>query len=94
MVVIIIFVIFSFMKVEHQGRRIKIIVIILVALFIYLSVSQVFTSPSVDLKSPKGVISAFYFYVGWVGKSISNIWSIGAETTGKVIQAVRLNQTG
>jgi hypothetical protein len=80
-----------FLKMEHHTRKIKLIVIALIVLLFYLSATGMFNSGNVDITSPKGIVSGIYLYVGWLGESIGEIWDIGVETTGRVVDAVRIN---
>ncbi len=75
---------------EHHTRKIKIIAIALIALLFYVSATGMFNSNNVDITSPRGIVSGIYLYVGWLGESASSIWDIGIETTGRVIDAVRI----
>lgn len=79
-----------FLKMEHHTRKIKIIAIALIALLFYVSATGMFNSNNVDITSPRGIVSGIYLYVGWLGESASSIWDIGIETTGRVIDAVRI----
>lgn len=84
---------FWFIKMEHHGRKIKIVLILIAVLLLYFSVVHVFNSNDVDLKSPGGVVKAVYAYFGWIGRSVGNLWDVGRDTTGRVVQAVQLNET-
>ena len=79
-----------FLKVEHHTRKIKIIAITIIALLFYLSATGMFKSGNVDITSPRGIISGIYLYVEWLGESIGELWDIGVETTGRVVDAVRI----
>tara|TARA_Y100000310_G_scaffold333173_1_gene410167 strand:+ start:159 stop:461 length:303 start_codon:yes stop_codon:yes gene_type:complete len=79
-----------FLKMEHHTRKIKIIVIALIILLFYVSATGMFNSGNVDVTSPRGIVSGIYLYVGWLGESAASIWDIGVETTGRVVDAVRI----
>jgi glucan phosphoethanolaminetransferase (alkaline phosphatase superfamily) len=87
---VLIFVAFFFLKMEHQTRRVKIILIILAIMLIYFSLVGILNSEKVDLKSPRGVVSAVYLYFGWIGQTASNLWDVGKDTFGMVGNAIKL----
>lgn len=91
--IILIAALFLYLKVDHQGRKIKMILLIFLVAVLLLSLTVVLSSSNIDLKSPRGIIQAVYFYVGWVGKTTANLWNIGTDFTGKVIDAVKMNST-
>lgn len=80
-----------FIKMEHHTRKIKVVVIIVIGFLLYLSISGIFNSGKVDITSPRGIVNGVYLYVGWLGESITSVWDIGVETTGRVVDAVKLD---
>ena len=78
---------------EHHTRKIKIAIMVLLALLIYFSVVGVLNSDNVSLDSPKGVVGAVYYYFGWLGETFSNLWEIGGDTATAVGHVVKFNQT-
>ncbi|MCR4284611.1 MAG: hypothetical protein NUV97_01035 [archaeon] len=82
-----------FLKTEHQFRKVKIVLIILLGFFLYFSIVSVFTSETVDLSSPGGVVKGVYLYFGWIGRAVGNLWDVGVDTTGAVVRAVKINRT-
>lgn len=94
-VIILLYVGFVFLKMEHHTRKLKILLIVGVVLLIYVSVMNIFSSDRVDLTSPRGIIKGVYLYVGWIGTTISNLWDVGKDTVGMVGEAVKTeNSTG
>jgi glucan phosphoethanolaminetransferase (alkaline phosphatase superfamily) len=85
---------FLVLRVEHLGRKVKIVAIILIGLLIYFSIANLFASESIDLTSPKGVVNAVYVYIGWIGKTANNLWSVGKDTVNMVGNAIKFNATG
>lgn len=83
---------FFYMKLEHQARLMKVAFLSIVVILLIFSMVVMFNSGKVDLSSPGGVISGVYLYIGWLGEFASNLWSIGADTTGRVIDAVNLSR--
>ena len=93
LILVFILVAFLLLRVEHMGRKVKIIALVLIGLMLYFSVVSLFTAESTDLTSPKGVINAVYVYFGWLGETMVNLWDVGVETTGNVIEATKFNKT-
>ena len=81
------------MQMEHHTRKIKVILVVLLALLIYFSIVNIFSSEKVDLTSPRGVINGVYVYFGWIGTTISNLWDVGSDTVHTVGNAVKMNST-
>ena len=80
-------------KLEHHGRRIKLVAIVLIICLVYFSVSGLFHSGQLDLTSPSGIANSVYTYVGWISQTAVKLWGIGVETTGMVGNAIKLNNT-
>ena len=93
---IALFVIIAFMviRVEHVGKRIKLVIFVILALLLYFSVASLFTSNRVDLSSPGGIIGAVYLYFGWMGKILATLWDGGKETVRMVGRAISFNMSG
>jgi hypothetical protein len=94
-VVVLIFVILAFMllKLDHHTRKIKLVVLLVLAVLLYFSITGVFSSKSVDLGSPKGIVNGIYVYFGWLGHTVVNLWDIGVDTVRTVGNAVKVNST-
>jgi len=82
-----------FVKVEHDARKIKVVVLIIIVILFYFSISSVFHSKTLDLTSPRGIINAVYIYVGWIGETASKLWDVGTGTTKAVGHAIKFNYT-
>jgi len=80
-----------YIKMEHHGRKVKIVVLILVGALIYFSIVGIFTSEQVSLTSPRGVVNAAYVYFGWIGQTASSLWDIGADTVSLVGNAIKID---
>ena len=52
-----------------------------------------FASEKIDLTSPRGIANASYVYFGWIGRTATNLWDVGKETTGMIGNAIRFNET-
>ena len=81
------------LRAEHQTRKVKIMILVIIGFLLYFSIAILFTSEQVDITSPRGVARATYLYFGWIGRSISNLWDIGVDTAHLVGNAVKLNNT-
>ena len=84
---------FMLLKFDHHGRKIKLVIVLVVAALIYLSIISIFNSESFDLSSPKGIVKATYLYFGWLGRTAANLWDAGKETAGMVGNAIKFNST-
>ena len=80
-----------FLKAEHQTRRVKVIVVVVIGFLLYFSIVGVFSSGDVDLGSPRGVTNAIYVYFGWIGHAASGLWDAGVETVHMVGNAVKMD---
>ena len=81
------------LKAEHQTRKVRILVIIIIGFLLYFSIVSLFTSEQVDITSPRGVVKATYLYFGWIGRSAANLWDIGTDTVHLVGNAIKFNNT-
>ncbi len=79
------------LKMEHHGKKVKLVILVFAGLLIYFSVHAIFNSSDLDLSSPRGILNAVYVYFGWLGKTLSSLWDVGVQTTGRVIEAVNLS---
>jgi len=93
--VLLIFILIAFLilRVEHIGRKARIVLLILIALVLYFSVANLFSSESIDLTSPRGIINAVYIYFGWLGKTAAALWDVGKETVNMVGDVINFNVT-
>lgn len=76
---------------EHHARKIKIAAVIVVLMMIYFSVVAVFSSGKVDLNSPGGIVGGVYYYFGWLGSSLSQLWDIGKDSALAVGNVIKMN---
>jgi len=82
-----------FLKIDHHTRKIKLILLVIIGLMLYLSIIGIFKSEQIDVTSPRGITQATYLYFGWIGKTVSNLWNIGVDTTHLVGNAIKFNNT-
>src|SRR3989344_221117 len=69
-------------KLNHLRHRFFIIILILLALFLYTSAALVTEKNNLDLKSTEGIFNAFKVYSGWLANGFENL----KEVTGKIIK--------
>ena len=81
------------LKMDHHTKKIKIGLIVLIALVVYFSMVGILSSEKVDLTSPRGVVNAVYVYFGWIGQTAGNLWDIGVDTTHLVGNAIKINNS-
>lgn len=87
---VLIFLVTSFIKLEHDFKAIKAIVIVLLLILIAGSVYGWINSEKTDLKSPKGIIGSIYSYFVWLGNAGVEVFDVtksGINTVGNVISA-------
>jgi len=84
---------FFWIKLEHQARLVKFAVLTVILILLALSMFVLFNSGEVDLKSPQGIVSAVYLYIGWLGDFAFDMWDLGFQTTGKVVDALNISES-
>jgi len=82
---------FWYLKMEHQTRRVKIVVLIIIIALLYFSMMGIFSSEKVNLTSPRGIVNGIYVYFGWIGQTMSNLWDIGVDTVRTVGNAIKIS---
>ena len=94
-IIILIFLIVGllFLRAEHQTRKVKVIIIVVLGFLLYFSIVNIFTSEEVDITSPRGIAQTTYVYFGWIGRSASNLWDVGKDTVHLVGNAIKFNNT-
>ena len=80
-------------RVEHLGKKVKLVILIFLAFLLYLSVVTVFSGDNFDLTSPQGIVKGVYAYVGWMGDTASNLFDVGKQTVVLVGDAIKINST-
>ena len=88
---VILVVVFILLKANYHGEKVKVIALILIGLLLYFSITSLFNKNDVDLKSAHGVADAVYMYVGWVGRTITDLATIGKDAVGSVKEKVSFN---
>lgn len=91
--VVLAIIMLAYLKLEHEGRNIKMIVTVVVIILIYLSVISFLTSNQVDVNSPKGIISGLAIYGGWFVDSAGKLFNLGKETVDAVGNIATSNYT-
>ena len=94
-IVIVVLVILALMlfKLEHHGKRVKLFIIIVIALLVASSIFTFSKSEEANLTNPRGIIKTGYSYISWVGHSIANLWDSKEEIRDIVGDAVRFNSS-
>lgn len=85
---------FFVLKMDHHGRRVKLVVVIILGLLLIFSMYKVFSSSEVDMTSPGGIVKGVYSYFGWVGHTVSELWHVGGNTAKVVGNVVKGNSSG
>ena len=92
-IAIIALLLFLWIKLEHQARLIKFVIVTLIVVMLVGSLFLTLSSGETDLSSPKGIVNAVYLYIGWLGGFTVDMWDLGVETTGKVINAMNVSES-
>lgn len=61
------------LKMNKIRHKMWIILVILLALFLYTSLALVYTQNELDFKSVEGISGAVRIYLGWLGNSFENM---------------------
>ena len=83
----------TFFRFEHGARKLKILALIALAVVLYLSIVHVLDSRNINATSPKSIMGGVYFYFGWIGNTIGNLWDIGVDTFHTVGNAIKINNS-
>lgn len=85
---VLIFLVTSFIKLEHDFKAIKAIIIVVLLILIAGSVYGWINSDKTDLNSPKGIVGSIYSYFIWLGDAGIQIFDVtksGIKTVGNVV---------
>jgi len=93
-IAVLIFLGFTYLKLEHHGQKIKIAILLIIGAVIYFSIIGHFNTQELDITSPRGIVNSVYLYFGWIGNTASSLWDIGVDTTHIVGNAIKINNTG
>ncbi len=69
-------------RMNHIRHRVFIIILVLLALFLYVSINYISVQNNLDLKSSDGIFKAIKIYSGWLANGFENL----KEITGKIIK--------
>jgi len=69
-------------KMNHLRHRIFIILLVLFALFLYLSITLITVQNELDLSSTKGFLNGIKVYGGWVAHSFTNLKALTGDAIG------------
>lgn len=70
-------------KLNHLRHRFLIIVLIVIALFLYTTMNLVSTENNLDLKTTDGVFHSIKVYTGWLANGFNNL----KDLTGQAINS-------
>lgn len=92
-IAVFVFIGLFYLKMEHHAHKVKIVIILVVGFVLYFSLVNHFSSDSVDLTSPRGIVNSIYLYAGWIGQTSTSLWDIGTDTVALAGNAVKVNVT-
>jgi hypothetical protein len=89
-VLVLIFLVTSFIKLEHDFKAIKAIILVLLIIVIAGSVYGWIKSDNSDTSSTGGIVGSVYSYFIWLGDAGMQVWDVtrsGISTVGNVIMS-------
>lgn len=90
---ILIFLITSFIKLEHDFKAIKATILVIVLLLIAGSVYGWIKSDNTDINSPKGMVGSVYSYFVWLGNAGLQIFDATKTSISTVGNTINSNVT-
>ncbi len=78
-IVALVIVAFLLLRMYHLKHKITLLLVVLFLLFLYISVSSVFSKYNVDLKSASGIERGAKIYFAWLGGAFGNMKDITAN---------------
>lgn len=78
-IVVLIVVLWLFLKARHMKHQWYAIFLVLLILFIYLTGWKIINDNNIDLNSFNGVMSAMKLYFSWLGNLFSNVRTIAGD---------------
>ena len=82
-----------YIKLSHQGKRVKLIVLVLLGILFYFSLLAFFSSEDVQLTSPQGIAKATTGFFVRIGETAGELWEIGKVTGKAVVKVIDFNQS-
>jgi len=82
-----------FIKISHAEKKIKLIVIALIFLFVVASASAVLKNNQININSLSGISQATSIYLGWLGNLGKSAFEIGEGTIRLTANAIKGNIT-
>jgi len=91
--IVVIFLVTSFIKLEHDFKAIKAVVIIAILLIIGGSIFGWYKTNETDFSTPAGAIHSVYIYFAWVGQAGLNLFDFSKGAVSTVGNVIKTNQT-
>jgi len=82
MLIILVIILFVFLKLKHAQHRIFLAVLIILVIFFYISYTQIFAGQDINLNSSEGLTKIGKVYISWLG----NIFYKAKGIMGNVIK--------
>ncbi|MDO8517355.1 MAG: hypothetical protein Q7S33_04495 [Nanoarchaeota archaeon] len=92
---ILILLFFFVFKLEHWGKRIKLIAILIIGVMLYFSAVSFFNSgeDNIKLDSPKSIMNGVWGYFGWLGNTLFSLVDITKNMGKSVGNVIKTNYT-
>lgn len=75
-IAILVVIAFFILKTDHFKHRMWIILIVLLALFLYISISLINTKHDLNVNSTEGFFNSIKVYFGWLANGFQNLKAI------------------
>jgi hypothetical protein len=84
LVIVLSVIISIFVHLQHEGKKIKLIILAIILLFLVFSFIYVSSVNQLDLKSKQGIFNAGKIYFSGIGKTMYNI----VKATGQAVKDI------
>jgi len=93
--VIVAFVIMGLLiiKISHAEKKMKLIIVAVILIFIYISATAVLSTNNIKLNSLDGVGKAISIYFSWLGGMATNLWHVSGQVIKTIGDAVKINSS-
>ncbi len=73
---------FAYIKLGSTKDQIKLVLVVLLALFLFGTILVVYASNKLELTTTKGLIDAGKVYLGWLGNGFQNLKALAGNAIG------------
>jgi cell division protein FtsW (lipid II flippase) len=94
-IILIVFalIIVAFLKFEHYKKTWHFILLMLVLVLVFFSITAMIQTGRMDFTSPKSTMNSMTIYFSWLGQTSFQLFNIGKDTIKTVGNVILTNQT-